>query len=461
MKILVIEDEVAFARLLKSSLEKENREIECVESIASAKALQDQVDFDLVICDISLPDGNGIQHLETRKRESDSAVFIMMTAHGSVDSALQAMKLGAYDYLQKPFEPEELEIVIERAFRERQLESRYLQLKQEVQSEYDFSQILGKSEPMQALFRKMRKAAETKSTVLIHGESGTGKELIARAIHYNSPRRDQSFVIVDCGSIPANLIESELFGHAKGAFTGAHQHRQGLAEEAHLGSLFLDEIGELPLEMQTKLLRFLQESTLRRVGETKAREVDVRIVAATNRDCGEEVKAKRFREDLFYRLNVIPLTAPSLRERQEDIPLLAQHFVSKFCKERKAGPHRLSPGVIQKLMSYSWPGNVRQLENVIEQMLVMADQEIIDEAMLPHPLADNPEGPEITFDPSEWDLKKALSKIHAYTEKYMIRRALQETNNNKTKAAQLLKISRRSLIYKAQEYGLDSEEAIE
>jgi len=368
------------------------------------------------------------------------------------------MKNGAYDYLQKPFEPEELEIVIERAMRELNLRTENLRLKQEVHQEYDFARILGKSPPMLQLFQRIKKAAETKTTVLIQGESGTGKELIARAIHYNSPRKDKALVTVDCGSVPASLIESELFGHAKGAFTGAISVKKGLAEEAHKGSLFLDEIGELPLDLQTKLLRLIQESTVRRLGETADRQLDVRLIAATNRDLQTEVKEKRFREDLFYRLNVIPMQAPPLRERKEDIPLLAQHFLQRFAERHGRHKVKLSPSVVQRLMTYSWPGNVRQLENIIEQMVVMADSNLLDESLLPHPLTDDNPRAHLKVEETEWDLKKALTQVSSYTEEFMIRRALQTTNHNKTKAAELLGISRRALIYKVQDYGLEKSE---
>jgi two-component system response regulator AtoC len=461
VNILIIEDEESFGKLLSTSLKQPNNSgrVDLATSLGAAKSLLNtSEDYDLIVCDIALPDGNGLEFLNELKAEDAERPVIMMTAHGSIDSALVAMKNGAYDYLQKPFEPEELEIVLQRALREKLLQQDYRRLKQQVSTEYHFDQILGQAEPMKQLFNRMRKAAETKSTVLIQGESGTGKELIARAIHFNSPRKEGPFVTVDCGSIPANLIESEIFGHAKGAFTGAISHKKGLAEEAHQGSLFLDEIGELPLDLQTKLLRLLQESSIRRVGENSSKTIDVRVIAATNRNLELEVKEKRFREDLFYRLNVIPLNAPSLRERKEDIPLLTQHFLEKFKIAHQRKIEKISPSVIQRLMTYEWPGNVRQLENIVEQMVVMSDRSELTDDLLPLPLSDDNPQAQLDLPETEWDLKKAIAKVNAYTEEYMIRRALRATQFNKTKAAELLKISRRALIYKTQEYGLEESE---
>lgn len=457
MKILIIDDEESLLKLLSIGLKKEGREIVCASSgHAGVESFQKDV-YECVLCDIGLPDISGIDVL-SRIREINSQIpVIMITAHGSVDSAISAMKLGAYDYIQKPFEPEEIEFVIERALREKNLKADYLRLRQAVGKEYDFSKILGSSAAMKSLFQRMRKAADTKSTVLISGESGTGKELLAKAIHFNSDRKNKAFVIVDCGAIPPNLLESELFGHIKGAFTGADSAKKGLCEEANGGSLFLDEIGELPLELQTKLLRFLQESTIRKVGDTKPVHLDVRVIAATNRKLEEEVKEKRFREDLFYRLNVVPLQAPALRDRQEDIPLLATHFLQKYSKEYKRNLESIDPVVMDRFVSFKWPGNVRQLENIIEQMVVMSEGQSLSPDTLPPPLSHTrdenvPQPPE-----TEWDLKQALSRVQSYTEEYMIRRALEQTGHNKTKAAELLGISRRALIYKTQEYKIEEE----
>jgi two-component system response regulator AtoC len=279
--------------------------------------------------------------------------------------------------------------------------------------------------------------------------------LIAKAIHFNSPRKADPFIVVDCGAIPDHLLESELFGHLKGAFTGADRNKKGLCEEADKGTLFLDEIGELPLDLQSKLLRLLQESTLRRVGDTKQIPVDIRVIAATNRNLEEEIKGGRFRQDLFYRLNVVPIHAPALRERREDIPLLATHFLKHYAKEYGRGLIGIDPEVMQRLVSFDWPGNVRQLQNLIEQMVVMTDAHSLTPKDLPPPLNTTALNEPPTLQADEWDLKKALSQVQAYTEECLIRKALNHTKNNKTKAADLLGISRRALIYKVQEYKLE------
>lgn len=456
MKFLIIDDEKNLLKLLSLNLQKEGREIICAETAAEGIRLYQESVFDVVLCDIGLPDLDGIQVLQRLKETRSNCPVIMITAHGSVETALRAMKIGAYDYIQKPFEAEEIEIVIERALREHQLTEDYQRLRSQVESDFNFKNILGNSPAMKKLFERMRKAADTKSTVLIMGESGTGKELIAKAIHFNSSRKNKPFVVVDCGAIPGNLLESELFGHTKGAFTGADSAKKGLCEEAHQGTLFLDEIGEMPLELQSKLLRFLQESTIRRVGDTKQIEVDVRVIAATNRKLENEVKEKRFREDLFYRLNVVPLEPPSLRERKEDIPLLAQHFSKKYAEAYKRPIEKIHPEVMNRLVHFNWPGNIRQLENVIEQMVVMSEGKVLELDTLPPPLSqsqsiDSPKIPE-----TEWDLKSALARVTSYTEEYMIRRALEKTGYNKTKASELLGVSRRSLITKTQEYKIEA-----
>ena len=459
MNLLIVDDEENLLKLLSLNLKKPSRNIFTANNAAEAfKVFQENV-FDIVLCDIGLPDTDGIQLLKSFKQTRSSTPVIMITAHGSVDTAISSMKEGAYDYVQKPFEAEEIEFVVERAIRESRLQSDYNRLRQQIASEFNFSNILGSSPKMKNLFERMRKAASTKSTVLVLGESGTGKEMIARAIHFNSERKNKPFVVVDCGAIPANLLESELFGHIKGAFTGAESTKKGLCEEAHGGSLFLDEIGEMPIELQSKLLRLLQESSIRRVGDTKPINLDVRIIAATNKNLETEVKEKKFREDLFYRLNVVSLTPPPLRERREDIALLADFFVKKYVREYKRDIEKISPQVLSRLAAFDWPGNVRQLENVIEQMVVMCEAKTIDLDSLPPPLSDGIQVAAPIVEDSDWDLKKAVSNVTAYTEEFMIRRALEHTGQNKTKAAELLGLSRRALIYKTQEYKIGSAQA--
>jgi transcriptional regulator with PAS, ATPase and Fis domain len=321
----------------------------------------------------------------------------------------------------------------------------------------EFPVMIGRSAKMFDLYKKIEKSADTKSTILILGESGTGKELLARAIHASSSRKNENLVVVDCAAMPANLLESELFGYVKGAFTGADRIKKGLCEEAHRGTLFLDEIGELPTDLQGKLLRMLQESTIRKIGETKSASVDIRIIAATNRNLEGEVKAGRFRQDLFYRLNVVPLYAPSLRERREDIPLLAQYFLEKYAKAYRRSVESFDPEVMEKMYHFDWPGNIRQLENLIEQMVVMCESSQITMSLFPDFLRDEKSESTSLHEQGEWDLKKVLTKIQAYTEERMIRKALRQTSNNKTKASGLLGISRRSLISKVQEYKIGVE----
>jgi len=455
MKALVIDDEKSLLKLLELGLKEASYEVVTAETGKKGLELFQTSTPDAIVCDLGLPDLDGIEVLKRIRQLNSDVPVVMITAHGSVQTAISAMKLGAYDYVEKPFEVEELQIVLERAVREHQLAKDYERLRTQVESDYDFGNIIGSAPSMKNLFDRVRKAADTKSTILINGESGTGKELVARAIHFNSGRKKKPLVIVDCGSIPANLIESELFGHAKGAFTGADTMKKGLCEEANQGTLFLDEIGELPLELQAKLLRFLQESTIRRVGETQPITVDVRVIAATNRNLEEEVKQKRFRQDLYYRLNVVPLVAPPLRDRKEDIPHLSQHFLKKFSKAYSRPIEKIDPLVMQRLSQYAWPGNVRQLENVMEQMVVMTEGNILRIDALPPPLSEAQEINTPAVPETEWDLKKALHRVQSYTEEFMIRRALEKTENNKTKAAELLGISRRALIYKVQDYKIE------
>jgi len=459
VNLLIVDDEENLLKLLSLNLKKPNRSIFTANNAAEAFKLFQENVFDIVLCDIGLPDTDGIQLLKSFKQTRSNTPVIMITAHGSVDTAISSMKEGAYDYVQKPFEAEEIEFVVDRAIRESRLQADYNRLRQQIASEFNFSNILGNSPKMKNLFERMRKAASTKSTVLVLGESGTGKEMIARAIHFNSERKNKPFVVIDCGAIPANLLESELFGHIKGAFTGAENTKKGLCEEADGGSLFLDEIGELPIELQSKLLRLLQESSIRRVGDTKNISLDVRIIAATNKNLEAEVKEKKFREDLFYRLNVVALTPPALRERREDIPLLADFFVKKYAREYKRDIEKISHQVLSRLAAFDWPGNVRQLENVVEQMVVMSESKILDLDNLPPPLSDGIQVAAPIVEDRDWDLKKAVSNVTAYTEEFMIRRALEHTGQNKTKAAELLGLSRRALIYKTQEYKIGSTQA--
>jgi two-component system response regulator AtoC len=372
-----------------------------------------------------------------------------MSAYGTLDIAIEAMKNGAYDYVSKPFKSDEILLTFRKA-RERELlrkENRLLQ--QSMRERYSFAQMIGRSSAMQDIFSTIEKVADYKTTVLITGESGTGKELIARAIHYNSSRSDKPMVTVNCGAIPETLLESELFGHKKGAFTDAIRDKRGLFHEAHGGSIFLDEIGELPRQLQVKLLRVLQEEEIKRVGETQSTKIDIRVIAATTKDLAKEVEAGNFRDDLYYRINVLNIALPPLRERCEDIPLLIRHFLDETGKRLGLEVDDLNPAAGRVLQRYSWPGNVRELENVIERAIVMSNGGTIQLADLP-PNLQKSQTSEILIDDENLSIKKASRQL----EKTLIRRALDKTGGNRTQAARILEISHPALLYKMKAYGL-------
>jgi two-component system response regulator AtoC len=361
------------------------------------------------------------------------------------------MKLGAYDYISKPFKPDEIILTLRKAEEREQLRRENQLLRREVTKEYSFENIVSKNEKMQNIFDVIKKVAQYKSTVLISGESGTGKELVARALHYNGERSPNPFIPVNCGAIPENLLESELFGHAKGAFTDAIRTKKGLFEEADGGTLFLDEIGELPGQLQVKLLRVLQEGEIRRIGESKPIQINVRIVAATVKDLAKEVNEGRFREDLFYRLNVLPIHIPPLRERKEDIPLLIHHFIQKFDQAMNKNVTDVDHKALEGLMNYKWYGNVRELENTIERAIVLTDKNIIELENLPIEIQNFKE--EFQLEPladEEYSIKKASKAL----EINLIKKALKKTKGNHTHAARLLEISHRALLYKIKEYGI-------
>jgi two-component system response regulator AtoC len=388
--------------------------------------------------------------------------IIMMSAYGSLDLALDAMKRGAYDYVGKPFKPDEMLLVLRKAEERERLRRENLSLRRALAERAEppggegVGGMLGKSQAMQTVFRTLQKVAEYKTNVLITGESGTGKELVARALHDLGPRSTAPFVAVNCGAIPEALLESELFGHRKGAFTDATRDKKGLFEEADGGTLFLDEIGELPLALQVKLLRALQEEEIRRIGDTRETPVDVRVVAATTRDLPAEVKGGTFREDLYYRLNVLPLQLPPLRDRREDIPLLVEHFVRRYAeKHARAGMRTtgVAPEAMELLLAYGWPGNVRELENTIERAMVLCEGPLIE----PHVLEDRIKGTvardkiQTTLSSGELSIKKTTRVI----EEELIRKALRATGGNRTNAAKILEISHRALLYKIKEYGIE------
>jgi two-component system response regulator AtoC len=394
---------------------------------------------------------DGLEFLKETQKIGTSATIIMMSAYGTVDTAIEAMKLGAYDYISKPFKPDEIILTLKKAEERELLRKENELLRNEIKREYSFENIVSKNEKMQKIFEVIQKVAQYKSTILITGESGTGKELVARALHYNSDRPSNPFIPVNCGAIPENLLESELFGHEKGAFTDAIRTKKGLFEEADGGTLFLDEIGELPLQLQVKLLRVLQDGEIRRIGDSKPIKIDVRIVAATVKDLVKEVNEGRFRDDLFYRLNVFPIHIPPLRERKEDIPLLISHFIKKFNLSLNKNVLGISPQALEILMNYKWFGNVRELENTIERAMVLADGSNIELENLPIEIREFKEKVELaSLAEEEYSIKKA-SKI---LEINLIQKALKKTRGNHTQAARLLEISHRALLYKIRDYDI-------
>jgi len=444
-RILVVDDEPNMVALLKRILGRAGYDVVGAGSVEGGTALLGEQVFDLIISDLALGDGSGIDLLKIASRGQPHAPFMLITAFGSIESAVKAMKLGAFDYITKPFQNEEMLLLVEKGLRHSDLSRQVRQLRREVDERYGFDNIIGKSKSMSALFELVERIAVTNSTVLISGESGTGKELFAKAIHYHSEREDRPFVAVDCGVIPENLIESELFGHAKGAFTGADSAKRGLFAEADSGTLFLDEIGNLPPQLQAKLLRALQEREIKPVGSTEMIKVDVRIITATKENLRRAVDEGRFRNDLFYRLSVIPLTIPPLRERREDIPLLIEHFLDKICRVNKVERRELDPTVLNKLIAYDWLGNVRELENMIERLVLISTGKHIGLELLP---------PEIMKEPGGIALGETLSSQMADAERETIIQALERASDNRTKAAKILGISRAGLYNKMRQYDI-------
>ncbi len=450
-KILIVDDEEGMRHMLSIILKKEGYETTSVSNGNEALTAAEKDDYDFILCDIRMPGMDGLTLLQELKKRGCNSTIIMMSAYGTMDTAIEAMKIGAYDYISKPFKSDEIILTIKKAEERERLRKENIFLKKEVEGRYKFSNIIAKSKNMLEIFETISKIASYKSTVLIIGESGTGKELIAKAIHYNSPRKNKAFIPINCGAIPENLLESELFGHVRGAFTDAIFTKKGLFEEADGGTIFLDEVSDLPLSLQVKLLRVLQEDEIRRVGDTKPIKVDVRIIAASGRDLVDEVKMGRFREDLFYRLNVLNIHLPPLRERKEDIPLLVNHFIEKFNKKIGRNIKGITSDAMKMLMDYEWKGNVRELENVIERAVILADGECISTEHLPEGIIKAVTEPVVSITEGEFSIKKASSAL----EKELIKRALKYTGGNRTKAARLLEISHKALLYKMQEYGIE------
>jgi len=450
-RILVVDDEENLRLVLKTFLKRHGYDVEVAHDGEEALPMIDGFGPDFVITDVRMPRLGGLELLSALSAKGSDANVIVMSAYGSHDLALEAIQAGAYDYVSKPFKPEELLLCLRKAEERESLKRENRALREEIRKTDQFENILAKSAQMNAIFKTISKVSDYKTTVLINGESGVGKELVARAIHQRSGRRGQSFVAVNCGAIPENLLESELFGHKRGAFTDAISDRRGLFEEASGGTLFLDEIGELPPTLQVKLLRVLEDGRIRRLGESRDMEVDVRIVTATHRDLTLECKAGRFREDLFYRLNVLPIVVPPLRERREDIPLLIEHFVSRNNTRLGTEIAGVDSDARRLLYEYAWPGNVRELENTIERAMVLAEGSKITATDLPERVRDVRDPIKLHLSSGELSIKKTIHFI----EEVLIRRALQKTKGNRTRAAELLEISHRALLYKIKDYGLN------
>lgn len=451
-RLLIVDDELSMREFLSILLEREGYEVVTAADAATALSRLAGADFALVISDVQMPGLNGLALLERIKESNPETAVLLITAFSTTEQAVEAMKLGAYDYLAKPFKVDEVKLLVANALEKRDLRRENRQLREKVAVCNGYDGIIGTSGRMRELFQLLGKVAESGTTVLISGESGTGKELAARAIHQASPRRNKPFVAVNCGAIPENLIESELFGHARGAFTGAVGERPGLFEQAGGGTVFLDEIGELPLAMQTRLLRVIQEREVRRVGGSSVKKVDIRLVAASNRDLEQQVKEGGFREDLYYRINVVQVVMPPLRERVEDIPLLVEHLVKKH-----GGTGVLvAPDALQALLAYPFPGNVRELENIIERSLVLNPHRIT--------LAGLPD--QVKYAIKRFDLHTAvdipdegieLESALEHLEKQYLVKALEKSGGSKTKAAELLGMSFRSYRYKLGKYGLSAD----
>jgi len=455
VRILVVDDERSMQEFLEIFFRREGHEVATVGDVDAALVALETDDFDVVISDIQMPGRSGLELLREARTLAPETVFIMITAFASTETAIEAMREGAYDYITKPFKVEEIRITVEKALEKKLLRSENQRLKSELRSTRRERSIVGTSLAIQRVFELVDQVAETKTNVLISGESGTGKELVARAVHDRSQRSEAPFVAINCGAIPENLLESELFGHVKGAFTGAVQNKAGLFEAAEKGTLFLDEIGELTPTLQVKLLRAIQEKRIRRVGGMRDEPVDVRILAATNQRLEEEVAAGRFREDLYYRLNVIQIVLPPLRDRVDDIPLLVLYFNEKYARELDRHVTGIDDAALQRLCEYPFPGNVRELENVIERAVALCRREVIGlEALPPNLLRPGPAGPVSRIPSDGVDLEGLVAEY----EKGLLREALDKTDGVKKRAAALLGISFRSFRYRLEKLHLEDPE---
>ncbi len=454
-RILVVDDEESIRRVLSVILSKENFLVDVASGGVEAIKKASYNTYDLVICDIRMSEMDGFKVLNELKKLPNAPTVILMTAFGSLETAIEAIRSGAYDYFSKPINAKEMLHRVFKALEQRNLSKDFESLNEEFQRRYGLDNIIGKSSLMQEIYCKVLRVARYKSTVLISGESGTGKELVARAIHYHSSRSNKRFLAINCGALPGDLLESELFGHVKGAFSGAIVTKRGLFEEANGGTLLLDEVGELCPSSQVKLLRVLQEGEVRRVGGNEMINIDVRVIASTEKDLSEEVTRGTFREGLYYRLNVVSIHIPPLRARKEDIPLLVKHFIEKYCRENNRPLLDFSKEALEMVMDYQWPGNVRELENAIERAVVLADGSSITPRDLPLHITEMQKKITVSIPESYYNLKKVLVDVTSTVEKQMILRALRKTEGNRTRAARLLGISHRSLMYKIKDYEIN------
>jgi DNA-binding NtrC family response regulator len=453
--ILVVEDRESLAQVLTQSLQAAGyRVIEARDGREGINQLREQK-IDLIVSDLKLPHKSGLDLLRASKEHHPLAPFILMTAFGTIETAVKAVKEGAHDFLTKPFDPDHLILIIEKALEKRRLLTENIVLKEELSDQLKFPKIIGKSDQLLDLLEEIKKVAQGKTTVLLMGESGTGKELFARAVHYLSPRKEKSFVAINCAAIPRDLLESELFGHERGAFTGAVGRKIGKFELADKGTIFLDEIGDMDLALQAKILRVLEEDEMMRVGGTSKVKIDVRVVAASNRDLQAAIAQRLFREDLFYRLSVFPVTIPPLRERRDDIPALVEHFISIYSKDVKKGVKSIAPEALESLMSHPWVGNVRELQNCIERAVILCEGDLIRPEHLG--LRRKPTSDASLRDiPLEGTLQEVSAMATRMIESKMIAKVLKETGGNKTRAAEALQVSYKTLLTKIKEYAIEN-----
>jgi len=459
-RVLIVDDEVSMREFLEILLIDQGYAVDsancgqrAVEMVGEAHPA-----YDIVVTDLKMPNGDGLLVLNEVKRIAPNTEVVVMTAFSTTETAVEAMRAGAYDYLSKPFKVDEITVVLEKCLEKRRLNQENSRLRSELLDKYQFGNIIGRSVAIRRVFDVIAQVAPVRTSVLLFGETGTGKELVAKALHYNSPRRTAPFVVVNCGAIPEQLIESELFGHVRGSFTGAVADKKGLFAQADGGSVFLDEIGELSLSLQVTLLRVLQERSIKRVGGLREEPVDVRIIAATHRDLEEEVREGRFRQDLFYRLNVIQLEIPPLRNRREDIPYIAQHFVEKFSEELAKKVRGITPEAMDLLLAHDYPGNVRELENIVERSVTFERTDFLTVESLPPQLSrtQQPVLPGSSIELSDKGIE--LEALLAETERHYLVEALRMTGGVRTEAARLLGMSFRSIRYKLSKYGIDVEE---